>query len=430
MVTLGVSFEGYTHVPLKRTEQGHLVPDASVDALHDRHREYLRDQVEAARVAEDLGFDYVVHSEHHGSVTGPVSPNPALTQTAIARETSDLRLLQMANILPWHHPVRLAEQLGMVDVLSDGRVEVGVGRGMFDPAGTTLGQHWGGSRSGSSGLKQYQSFDEALEMLLAAWTEDFLDHRGEFHSVPPSYTDGSENAYEYLYFDDEACEYDPETQFEVSEHAVRQVSLPVQPQPAQEPHPQLWKPAGSPGSAAWAAERGMNVCVHMSDVETVRAIADAYHEAAADAGWPDRRPALDGTPFERGWDAERTRGLAVIVPVMNTAIASEETLERWKRSYEYALAQEADLDLAASGTAEPGVPSIDMEERLASRDLPIHGDATAIARRLTEIATGCEFEDAFFVLGSKTVGLTHEEHLEQLTAFADRVAPGLEDALD
>ena len=58
-----------------------------------------------------------------------MSPNPLMVQTAIAAHTRRIRLGQAANIIVWHHPVRLAEQIATLDVISGGRVECGIGRG-------------------------------------------------------------------------------------------------------------------------------------------------------------------------------------------------------------------------------------------------------------------------------------------------------------
>lgn len=423
MVTFGVSFEGFTHVPLKRLRNGRVIPDASVEELQDRHRRNLRKQVEAGTVVDDLGYEYILHSEHHATVSGPVSPNPVLTQMAIARETEDVRLLQMANILPWHEPVRLVEQLGMLDVLSDGRIDVGIGRGMYDSAGTTLGQYWSGSRSAVGEAKQYRSFEEKYDILHRAWNGDFLRHDGQFHTVPPEYTEPDGLEEEYLYLADDACEYDPEAFLSVSGDTVRQTSLPVLPQPQQSPHPQLWKPAGSPDSAAWAAERGMNVCLHLSDVPTVIELVDAYYNAAEAAGWPDRRPEYDGEPFERAWDEHRNRGVGVVVPLMNTGIADDGTVRRWKLAYERSLVANEGFDLAES--TDPSPVEVDVDEFLESGLTPIHGDAAELTRQLNEVLEECGFENMFVVAGVKNVGLTHEEHVEQLASIATDVRPYL-----
>jgi len=419
MVSWGVSFEGYTHVPLKRKDSGHVVPDATVEELDERHRQSLRNQVEAGQALESLGYEFVIHSEHHSSLAGPVSPNPVLTHAAIARETESIRLLQMANILPWHEPVRLTEQLNMLDVLSDGRLEVGVGQGMSDPAGPSLGQHWSGSRSMSSEAKHRCSFEENYEILRAAWDSDFVSHRGENHSIPPAYAEHDGREHEYRYLDDAVCEHDPEAYLSVEGDTVTQNSLPILPGPEQSPHPQVWTPAGSPSSARWAAKRGVNICTHLSDIEAVQVLADEYYQTARANDWPDRRQEYDGVPFDRGWDEDRRRGIGVLVPLLHTDIVDVDTMRRWKLAYERMLANREDLAV----DDEADTADVDVDGFLDSGLTPIYGDTATLIDGLNEVLRGCEFEDALFIAGVNNIGLTHDEHLAQLESIARDIRP-------
>ncbi|GAB3035651.1 LLM class flavin-dependent oxidoreductase [Natronobiforma cellulositropha] len=421
MTTLGVSFEGMPHFPLKRLPNGYVVPELSVAEIIDRHRAGLREGVELAVAAESLGYEYVVHSEHHANLLSTVSPNPILTQTAIASQTDEIRLLQMANILPWHEPVRLAEQLSMLDVLSDGRVDVGIGWGGTDPAAETLGQYWGGTPVDET--KNQLSFEEKYELLLEAWTSDLVTHRGQFHQVPPAYT-GHEKRQEYFYFADDVCEYSPEDYLNIVRETPTLEALPILPRPEQQPHPQLWKPALSAHSAAWAARRGMNVCTHVFDIERTGELVDTYYEAAEAADWPDRREAVAGGPFRRGWDERSNRGIGVIVPVFNTAVADEATVDRWKLGIEYVRSRKEGAHEVVDGRLE-----IDVDAFVEESDVPVVGDSEAILAQLESFVETCGFEDACFILDPNTIGLTFEERRTQLEALARDVRPGLEDVL-
>ena len=90
--------------------------------------EMINEQVNLMKHAEDMEFDSVWPGEHHFSEYG-VCASPALTLAAIARETSRIRLGTGVLVLPFYNPVRLAEEFAMLDCLSGGRVEFGVGRG-------------------------------------------------------------------------------------------------------------------------------------------------------------------------------------------------------------------------------------------------------------------------------------------------------------
>ena len=87
------------------------------------------DRIELLKSADDAGF-YCYHlAEHHGHDLA-MAPNQLVFLGALARETENLRLGTLVSCLPLHHPLRLVEEICMVDQLSDGRLEVGVGRGV------------------------------------------------------------------------------------------------------------------------------------------------------------------------------------------------------------------------------------------------------------------------------------------------------------
>ena len=95
-------------------------------------------------------------------------------------------MLQYANILTWWHPVRFAEQSAMLDVISKGRVEFGLGRGYQPREVEVFGRTYGSTIQDQE--RNRSSFEEALELLLKAWTEPSFSHHGENFSIPPLYT--------------------------------------------------------------------------------------------------------------------------------------------------------------------------------------------------------------------------------------------------
>lgn len=421
MVSIGVNHEGSPHIPTKRVDSGYVVPNVSISELHQRHRQRVDNQVQTAVEIEDLGYDYLVRAEHHCSILGGVSSNPVTTQTAIARETDSIRLLQMANILPLHEPVRLAEQLALLDVHSDGRLEVGVAPGFSSSEKEILGQYWGASTGNET--KDFASFEEKYDLLLKSWTENFVSHHGTFHDVPPEYVEYN-NFQDYYYLKDDVSEHDVDDFLQVAGETTTLKSVPVVPQPAQDPHPQLWKPALSQLSVEWAAKRGLNVCTHIDNFENVSRRIDIYHEAAKQAGWPDHREEYDGEPFNRGWDADRGRGFAAIISLFNTEVANEDTVERWRRGFEYSLSQKK----GKSKPEEALQIDIDVDERLDEYSVPIVGDTEHIIDRLAEFKETCGYDDFILFIDVESVGLSYEERRKQLRAFARDVVPHFENS--
>ena len=116
-----------------------------------------------------LGFDGVAFNEHHCSPYGLMN-SPNLIAAAAAQRTKNLKLLIYGNLLPLHEPLRLAEELAMVDCLSNGRLISGFARGI---------------------PREYQvhsvpmpdsraRFEEAYEIVTRAWTEDVFSYQGRF----------------------------------------------------------------------------------------------------------------------------------------------------------------------------------------------------------------------------------------------------------
>src|SRR5262249_47557182 len=86
------------------------------------------EQLEQMEVADALGYDSVWLTEHHFTEYG-ILPDPMILAADIARRTKRVRIGMAVSVLPFHNPVRLAEQAAMVDLLSNGRLDLGVGRG-------------------------------------------------------------------------------------------------------------------------------------------------------------------------------------------------------------------------------------------------------------------------------------------------------------
>lgn len=140
---------------------------------HD-HADVVRRELDQMEWSEELGFDQVWLTEHHFIDYG-LAVDPATLAAAAAARTRRVRIGLAAAILPFHHPVRLAEQLALVDIISGGRLDVGVGRGNR-PAefrGYDVPQ-----------VESRERFDEAVEVLRRAWTEERFSHAGRFYRVP------------------------------------------------------------------------------------------------------------------------------------------------------------------------------------------------------------------------------------------------------
>jgi alkanesulfonate monooxygenase SsuD/methylene tetrahydromethanopterin reductase-like flavin-dependent oxidoreductase (luciferase family) len=191
--------------------------------------------------AEQRGLEGVFFSEHHFRAFN-LSPSPNLLIAAVAQRTSTLRLGVMCNVVHLHDPRRLAEECGMLDYLTGGRLEIGAGGG-GNPRETV-----------QAGLDPAQipgRYASGLAVLEAAMTAPYLTRHDEF---------------------------------------ARFDRVPVRPRPRQQPAPPIWMTSLSAASAERAARRGHKLALAWLPAEYLRKLAGAYRAAAAgpDAGDPDR----------------------------------------------------------------------------------------------------------------------------------------------
>lgn len=135
---------------------------------------YYQDTLELMSHAEQLGFDSVWLGEEHFYSFG-ICPSPQLFLTALARETTRLRLGTAISLLPFENPLRKAEDFAMLDILSDGRLNFGVGRGIIP-------KHFEGFCVPPQ--ESQARYEESLAIIRQAWTQDSFSYDGQFWHVP------------------------------------------------------------------------------------------------------------------------------------------------------------------------------------------------------------------------------------------------------
>ena len=135
-----------------------------------RHADIIHRELEQIEWTEELGFDEVWLTEHHFIDYG-LSVDPSTLAAAAAARTRRVRIGLAAAILPFHHPLRLAEQMALVDIIANGRLDVGVGRGNrpAEFAGYRVPQE-----------ESRERFDEIVEVMRRAWNEERFSYAGRF----------------------------------------------------------------------------------------------------------------------------------------------------------------------------------------------------------------------------------------------------------
>jgi alkanesulfonate monooxygenase SsuD/methylene tetrahydromethanopterin reductase-like flavin-dependent oxidoreductase (luciferase family) len=404
--------------------------------LADTHRaaqRMLQNQVRQAVLAEKLGFHYFFTTEHHFQVEGAErGSNPLMMGAAIAAVTNRIRIGQMANILPWWHPIRLAEMAGYVDVLSGGRLEFGIGRGYQPRESEVFGQLHNSTIQDQEKNRAY--YEEAIEVILQAWTEPSLSFHGEFFHVPPSWTKWG-HPQTQAFFTQPSMERTVEQVLKLgppdayssggsvtnTTTKLREVS--VYPQPLQDPHPQVWSPVTTPRSVEFIARRGFNGYFAAEPNAILKQAVDTYHSLSEELGWPDYR---NRGPFKRGWDSTLKRGVVPgrIIHVTEKGVSSEERIRaaaetEWSYYGPFGYFQA----LAEKGGS---IPTRARYEDVKGSGLLITGSKQEVIDGIMEVKNFCGFED--FQLGCwfEYQGLRPEEEETQMQYFAEEIMPVLE----
>jgi alkanesulfonate monooxygenase SsuD/methylene tetrahydromethanopterin reductase-like flavin-dependent oxidoreductase (luciferase family) len=138
------------------------------------HAEVIQREIEQMVWTEELGFDSIWLTEHHFIDYG-LSVSPSVLAAAAAMRTQRVRIGLAAAILPFHDPIRLAEELALVDILSGGRLDVGVGRGNrpVEFEGLRVPQ-----------IENRERFEETLAIMVRAWTEERFSFDGRHFQIP------------------------------------------------------------------------------------------------------------------------------------------------------------------------------------------------------------------------------------------------------
>src|SRR5437868_7296312 len=220
--------------------------------------------IEQIVFADQLGFDIAWLAELHFFRPFSIMPAPLYVAVATAQRTSRIRFGTGVTLLPFHHPLRVAEEAAVADILTGGRLDLGIGRG-------TIALHFQGF--GVDRDESRPRFEEGLEVILKAWTTEQFSHKGRY--------------------------------FEFPETAVV-------PRPLQRPYPPIRIAANSPETAEFAGTHNFDVMV-ASPINPMPGFFDhvrKYREALTRAGHPIEARDVAALFFtSTGDNLERVRAL-------------------------------------------------------------------------------------------------------------------------
>ena len=218
------------------------------------YSELLDEARDIAVYCDKNNWNSIWFTEHHFNHEGMEScPNPLVIGTDIAARTKNIRIGQAANIITFHNPIRLAEDIATLDQLSKGRVEIGVGRGIYGREAINMNVE----ADLKDQAKNFRLFEETLTILKKAWTEKFFSHKREFYTYPsPNFVwqhDMSPPSEEFM---------------DLKNNTLKKIS--VVPQPYQKPHPPIHQVVDGIRSIEWAARNEINIIMWIPPVKALK----------------------------------------------------------------------------------------------------------------------------------------------------------------
>ena len=220
------------------TDSGRAMRFGIFDHIDDSGLPRAEQLEQRLRLIEQYDRDgfYAYHvAEHHGTPLGIVG-SPNLFLAAVAQRTRALHFGALINVLPLYHPMRLVEEWCLLDHLSGGRLEPGIGRGASPIEASFFG---------IDGESTHERFTEAFDLITEAFAaEETFSYDGKY--------------------------------FKVDE-------MPLTARPLQRPHPPFWFGASRPDRAGWCAERAINV-MSLVDAERTRVTTDGFRERWQELG--------------------------------------------------------------------------------------------------------------------------------------------------
>ena len=234
---------------------------------HKPYDKLLDETREITKYCDNNKWNSIWYTEHHFNHEGMESlTNPLMMGVDAAARTSNIRIGQACNVITFHNPIRMAEDIALLDQLSKGRVEVGIGRGIYGREAINLNKE----ADMKDQAKNFRLFDETLSILKKAWNEEFFNHKGEFYTYP---------APDYVWQHDMS----PPNKNLVNLDTNVMENISVVPKPFQKPFPPIHQVVDGIRSIEWAAKQGLNIIMWIPTVKALKIKFEAFKNAKSEA---------------------------------------------------------------------------------------------------------------------------------------------------
>src|SRR5207253_755840 len=249
----------------------------------ERYQQMLDEMRKLAVLADDAGFDVFATTEHHFHSEGyETSVAPLLLYADLAARTRRIKFARLGLVLPAWDPIRAAEELAVLDQLTKGRLYAGFARGYQDRWVNVLGQqyHVTGAPMDGSAIDQHNRrvYEEAVQVIKKAWTEETFDFNGQYYKVPFPYAEGIRRwpVAEWTRQYGAPGEID-------DQGVIRKIC--VVPRPYQEPHPPMFQPFSvSETTIRYTAQAGIVPWILVAYPPEFRRLCQVYQQVGEAGG--------------------------------------------------------------------------------------------------------------------------------------------------
>jgi alkanesulfonate monooxygenase SsuD/methylene tetrahydromethanopterin reductase-like flavin-dependent oxidoreductase (luciferase family) len=335
------------------------------------HVEMFRRQLEEVELAERIGIDQIWFFEHHLQPTAPV-PSPNLLIAAASRTTRHIRFGSMVNILPFRHPLLVAEEAAMLDNLTGGRLDMGLGRGLRPPEFEAFGFDQQQSR---------ETFLESFDIIRRVWADENFVHIGKYWTV--------------------------------------RKDAPLSPPLVQRPHPPFLVSAQSEESLRWAAEHDIPFAQIDAMVEQARHDQAFYREVQTAHGhMPVRRLYLTREIYVGDSDAHaRAEARPYLLQYW----------ELWNRYTQFTHGGKLPDSYDFWRRQAPMLRAMSFEEIVAN-DMVILGSAETVANTIRRLSGQLDLMGLAMIF--KLGAMPYDMVERSMTAFGEEVVPRIRHVLD
>jgi len=342
------------------------------------------EHLEAWELLDKFGYDGVGFNEHHCSPYGLMN-SPNLMAASAAQRTKNLKLLIYGNLLPVHQPLRLAEELAMIDCLSKGRLISGFARGIpreYQVHNVPLSE----SRA---------RFEEAFDIITRAWTEEVFSYDGQFWSY-------------------------------------KDVAL--WPRPVQRPHPPIWIPVvGSKESIEFAARNDCPITPGLGRARGLRDDIIRYYAKCLDAAGHRITPnhlSLGITAYVADSKAQALREYGPHILYFNRTLFSHGNFTETEMQRQTGYSSQASTDyvrpenLRAAANLRSEFRNLTMEQLAEQAETMPMGTADEVIERIIAAADSAGANTV--QLAMNRGALPHDLFMAQIERFAREVLPALQ----